>query len=83
LDSECRQLAELRLERGLGFGLRGFKTLIRAGNGSFSRRNRSFETPQAEATIEALAQLQLVMGSATKRVRTPTGIKEEPDCRRS
>jgi hypothetical protein len=33
----------------------------------------------AEATIEALAQLRLIMDSATKRVRTPTGIKEEPD----
>jgi hypothetical protein len=32
-----------------------------------------------EATIEALTQLRLIMGSATKRVRTPTGIKEEPD----
>ena len=28
------------------WSLRGFKTLIRAGNDSFSRRNRSFETPQ-------------------------------------
>ncbi len=34
-----------------------------------------------EATIEALAQLQLIMSSATKRVRTPTGIQEEPDWR--
>jgi len=33
----------------------------------------------AETTIEALAPLRLIMGSATKRVRTPTGIKEEPD----
>ncbi len=33
----------------------------------------------AEATIEALAQLRLIMSSATKRVRTPTGIQEEPD----
>jgi hypothetical protein len=33
----------------------------------------------AEATIEALAHLWLIMGSATKRVRTPTGVKEEPD----
>ena len=33
----------------------------------------------AEAAIEALALLRLIMGSATKRVRTPTGIKEEPD----
>jgi len=32
-----------------------------------------------EAAIEALALLRLIMGSATKRVRTPTGIKEEPD----
>ena len=35
----------------------------------------------AEATIEALAQLRLIMSSATKRVRTPTGIQEEPDWR--
>jgi transposase len=33
----------------------------------------------AEATIEALAHLRRIMDSATKRVRTPTGIKEEPD----
>src|SRR5436309_1127079 len=33
----------------------------------------------AEAMIEALAQLQLIMGSATKRVRTPTGVSERPD----
>jgi hypothetical protein len=33
----------------------------------------------AVGTIEALAHLRLIMGSATKRVRTPTGIKEEPD----
>ncbi len=32
-----------------------------------------------EATIEALAQLRLIMDSATRRVRTPTGFKEEPD----
>ena len=32
-----------------------------------------------EAAIEALELLQLIMGSATKRVRTPTGIKEVPD----
>ncbi len=34
-----------------------------------------------EATIEALAQLRLIMASATKRVRTRTGIQEEPDWR--
>src|SRR6266540_4726381 len=33
----------------------------------------------AEATIEALEQLRLIMGSATKRVRTSDGLKEEPD----
>src|SRR6266542_6353959 len=33
----------------------------------------------AAATIEALAHLRLIIDSATKRVRTPTGIKEEPD----
>jgi hypothetical protein len=33
----------------------------------------------AEATIEALEQLRLIMGSATKRVRTSSGLKEEPD----
>ncbi|SRR6266516_4734510 len=35
----------------------------------------------AEATIEALALLRLIMERATKRVRTPTGIQEEPDWR--
>jgi transposase len=35
----------------------------------------------AEATIEAVALLRLIMERATKRVRTPTGIKEEPDWR--
>src|SRR6266508_6674500 len=33
----------------------------------------------AEATIEALEQLRLIMGSATTRVRTSDGLKEEPD----
>ncbi len=33
----------------------------------------------AQATIQALEQLQLIMSSATKRVRTSTGLKEEPD----
>ena len=33
----------------------------------------------AEAAIEALEQLRLIMGSATKRVRTRDGLKEEPD----
>jgi predicted transcriptional regulator len=33
----------------------------------------------AEAAIEALEQLRLIMGSATKRVRTSDGLKEEPD----
>ena len=31
------------------------------------------------ATLAALEQLQLIMGSATKRVRTSTGLKEVPD----
>jgi hypothetical protein len=35
----------------------------------------------AEATIEALALLRLIMARATKGVRTPTGIQEEPDWR--
>lgn len=33
----------------------------------------------AEATIEALDQLRLIMGSATKRVRTRGGLREQPD----
>jgi hypothetical protein len=32
-----------------------------------------------EASIEALEQLREIMGSATKRVRTSTGVTEEPD----
>ena len=31
------------------------------------------------AALAALEQLRLIMGSATKRVRTSTGLKEEPD----
>jgi transposase len=33
----------------------------------------------AGATIEALETLRLIMANATKRVRTSTGLKEEPD----
>jgi hypothetical protein len=33
----------------------------------------------AEATIEALDQLRLIMGSTTKRVRTRGGLREQPD----
>jgi len=32
-----------------------------------------------EAMLEALDQLQEMMTSATRRVRTPTGISEQPD----
>jgi hypothetical protein len=32
----------------------------------------------AEATIEALDQLRLIMGSTTKRVRTRGGLREQP-----
>src|SRR5712691_5983109 len=32
-----------------------------------------------EAMLEAIGQLQEIMTSATKRVRTPTGISEQPD----
>jgi predicted transcriptional regulator len=32
-----------------------------------------------EATLEAIEHLQEIMTSATKRVRTPTGIIEQPD----
>jgi hypothetical protein len=43
------------------------------------RKQLRLKLESAEATIEALDQLRLIMESATKRVRTPTGIKEEPD----
>ena len=33
----------------------------------------------AEATIEALEQLRLIMENATKRVRTSAGVIEQPD----
>src|SRR6266545_7326845 len=33
----------------------------------------------AEATIEALEQLRLIMENATKRVRTSAGLIEQPD----
>ena len=32
-----------------------------------------------EASLEAIEQLQEIMTSATKRVRTPTGLIEQPD----
>jgi len=33
----------------------------------------------AQATIEAFEQLRLIMSSATKRVRTSSGLSEQPD----
>jgi len=43
------------------------------------REQLRLKLESAEATIEALAQLRLIMESATKRVRTPSGVTEEPD----
>ena len=43
------------------------------------RTQLRLQLESALATIEALEQLRLIMGSATKRVRTSTGLKEEPD----
>jgi hypothetical protein len=47
--------------------------------GRLDKTQLRLQLEATEAAIEALALLQLIMGSATKRVRTPTGIKEEPD----
>jgi hypothetical protein len=43
------------------------------------RQQLRLKLESAEATIEALEQLRLIMGSATKRVRTPIGVSEQPD----
>jgi len=43
------------------------------------RKQLRLKLESTEATLEALEHLRLIMSSATKRVRTPTGIKEEPD----
>ena len=43
------------------------------------RKQLRLKLESAEATLEALEQLRLIMSSATRRVRTPTGVKEEPD----
>jgi hypothetical protein len=43
------------------------------------RQQLRLKLESAEATIEALEQLRLIMGSATRRVRTPTGVSEQPD----
>ena len=43
------------------------------------RKQLRLKLESAEATLEALEQLREIMTSATKRVRTPAGIKEEPD----
>src|SRR6266508_4626264 len=43
------------------------------------RMQLRLQLESAEATIEALEELRPIMGSAMKRVRTSSGIKEEPD----
>ena len=43
------------------------------------RKQLRLKLESAEATLEALEQLREIMTCATKRVRTPAGIKEEPD----
>jgi hypothetical protein len=43
------------------------------------RKQLRLKLESAEATIEALETLRLIMANATKRVRTSTGLKEEPD----
>jgi transposase len=43
------------------------------------RKQLRLKLESAEATIEALEHLREIMGSATKRVRTSSGVKEEPD----
>jgi hypothetical protein len=43
------------------------------------RKQLRLKLESAEATIEALEQLREIMGSATKPVRTSSGVKEEPE----
>jgi hypothetical protein len=43
------------------------------------RQQLRLKLESAEAMIEALEQLRLIMGSAAKRVRTPNGVSEQPD----
>ena len=43
------------------------------------RIEQRLQLQSAEATGEALAQLREIMGSATKRVRTRSGVSEVPD----
>jgi hypothetical protein len=50
-ESQIAQHAKLMRDRRLLHPVRGFKALIRAGNGSFSRRNRSFETPHRSSAL--------------------------------
>jgi hypothetical protein len=43
------------------------------------RLQQRLQLEAAEATIEAFQQLRLIMGSASKRVRTSSGLSEQPD----
>jgi len=43
------------------------------------RKQLRLQLESVEASIEALEHLREIMGSATKRVRTSTGVTEEPD----
>jgi hypothetical protein len=43
------------------------------------KRRLRLQLESVEATLEALEQLRLIMGSATKRVKTSGGLREVPD----
>ena len=43
------------------------------------RKQLRLKLESVEASIEALEHLREIMGGATKRVRTSSGLKEEPD----
>jgi len=45
----------------------------------FDRTQLRLKLASLEATSEAFEQLTLIMGSATKRVRTSSGLTEQPD----
>ena len=48
-------------------------------DGSLDRKQLGLQVEASDAILEALRQLQEIMENATKRVRTSTGLKEEPD----
>ena len=48
-------------------------------DGGLDRQQLALNSAALRATSEALEQLQLIMTTATKRVRTSSGLTEQPD----